>query len=126
MREIDNFNSNNLIESKLILFTEICEFIAKLPKLNETKTRIVIITAGPEDAYICEYDFQLKKVTFKANSKPIILEDSLIIDTNGAGDAFAGGFLANYIKGNNLSICMEEGHKAASQIVKVRGCDISY
>ena len=47
-----------------------------------------------------------------------------IVDTNGAGDAFAGGFLSQFVKGKNLDDCMKAGHWAASIIIQKRGCEI--
>ena len=47
-----------------------------------------------------------------------------IVDTNGAGDSFAGGFLSQYVKGKDLAKCMRAGHWAAAVIIKRRGCQI--
>lgn len=41
-----------------------------------------------------------------------------IVDTNGAGDAFVGGFLAAFIKGKDTSDCCKAGNYAASVIIK--------
>lgn len=47
-----------------------------------------------------------------------------LIDTTGAGDAFAGGFLAEFVKESDPDICIQHGIKCASAIVQVYGCDI--
>ena len=47
------------------------------------------------------------------------------MDLNGAGDAFLGGFLAMYLKGNTknkLFSCCKAGNEAASVILKNVGC----
>ncbi|KAF7280564.1 hypothetical protein GWI33_005764 [Rhynchophorus ferrugineus] len=46
-----------------------------------------------------------------------------IIDTNGAGDAFAGGFLAKYIEGEALEDCIKCGIWCARTIIQCVGCD---
>lgn len=53
-----------------------------------------------------------------------MVEEDKIVDTNAAGDAFAGGFLARLMKNQPLDECMKAGHKAASIIIQVRGCEI--
>ena len=55
---------------------------------------------------------------------PELVDESLIVDTNAAGDAFAGGFLSKYVRKQPLPQCMHAGHWAASLIIQVRGCKI--
>jgi len=43
------------------------------------------------------------------------------IDTNGAGDAFAGGFLYSYIKGSSLDLCAKKGNWLSGLIVSQIG-----
>jgi sugar/nucleoside kinase (ribokinase family) len=44
-----------------------------------------------------------------------------LVDTTGAGDLFAGGFLAEYIRSQNLERCGKEGVKFASKIIQQFG-----
>ena len=53
-----------------------------------------------------------------------VLEADKLVDTNGAGDAFVGGFLALLAKGGDLVECVDAGHWAARQIIQVSGCKI--
>merc|ERR1719253_637992 len=54
---------------------------------------------------------------------PIIkLEASKIVDTNGAGDAFVGGFLAALSKGQDVAACCKAGNHSASIIIQHSGC----
>jgi adenosine kinase len=53
---------------------------------------------------------------------PITEEE--IVDTNGAGDSFAGGFLAFFVKGAPLEKCIDAGSYAAYANLKVRGCSV--
>lgn len=50
---------------------------------------------------------------------PVAASD--IVDTNGAGDAFVGGFLAAFIKGKDIAECCKAGNFAASVIIKTAG-----
>jgi len=100
----------------------ISEFIAKYPKKNMSKRRTVVITCGPEPAYISEFDHVTHEMSFSGTFPPQFVSESDIIDTNSAGDAFAGGFLAKYITGKALEECMKAGHYAAALVIRRRGC----
>jgi adenosine kinase len=84
----------------------------------------VVITCGPFPAHIAEYDFIKEQLTFTGSFVPELVDESLIIDTNAAGDAFAGGFLSKYVRKQPLPQCMHAGHWAASLIIQTRGCQI--
>ena len=45
------------------------------------------------------------------------LAPSEMVDTNGAGDAFVGGFLAHLVKGKPIDECVELGKQAAKMII---------
>lgn len=47
-----------------------------------------------------------------------------VVDTNGAGDSFVGGFLSQLIKGEPLSVSIECGVWAAQHIIQVSGCTL--
>lgn len=96
--------------------------LAKLNKKNKNKNRIVVITAGELPAWVCEYNFRENKVNHLKSYEANKIPKNLIVDTNGAGDAFAGGFLSQYIKGKDLDRCMKAGHWAASKIIQKTGC----
>lgn len=49
------------------------------------------------------------------------LKDSEIVDTNGAGDAFAGGFLGGLVLGKPLDECVIAGHKMGAMNVQQVG-----
>jgi adenosine kinase len=45
-----------------------------------------------------------------------------IVDSNGAGDAFVGGFLAFTAKGASTLAAVEAGHWAAAHVIQRSGC----
>jgi sugar/nucleoside kinase (ribokinase family) len=44
-----------------------------------------------------------------------------VIDTTGAGDSFAGGFIASWLDDRDLEMCMKAGATAAAQCVSIVG-----
>jgi adenosine kinase len=77
--------------------------------------RTVVFTQGSEQTVVVEPN---GKVTKYAVTK-IPAEE--MVDVNGAGDAFVGGFLSQLIKGKDLKTCVEAGHYAAGFIIRRSG-----
>jgi len=46
----------------------------------------------------------------------------LIVDTNGAGDAFVGGFLAALVNGKDTLEAVKDGNTLAACVVQNSGC----
>jgi fructose-1-phosphate kinase PfkB-like protein len=46
------------------------------------------------------------------------LADNEIVDTNGAGDMFAGGFMGAIVAGKSIDEAVEVGHKLGAMCVK--------
>jgi len=86
---------------------------------NSTKRkRIVIFTHGSQPAIICDENGQVHEIA------PIKLKKEEIVDSNGAGDAFVGGFLAAWSLNKDLEKCVKAGFYAASEILKVEGTNV--
>lgn len=94
---------------------EIALRISKLPKQNEKRERVVIITQG-KDPVLLANDGKVIEVPVKK------LDEDKIVDTNGAGDAFVGGFLAQLVLGKPLEVCVQCGTYTAQQIIQRHGC----
>jgi len=92
---------------------EIALKAAALPKVNSARSRLVIFTQG-EDEIIAVQDGEVR--TF-----PVGKVDT-VLDTNGAGDAFVGGFLAQYTQGKPLEVCIKCGIYAAQVVIQREGC----
>lgn len=91
--------------------------ISKLESKSKNP-RTVVITQGAEPTIVaCQ-----GKVTEFPVPK---LEADKIVDANGAGDAFVGGFLAALINGKDISACCDAGNYSASVILGVSGCVFS-
>jgi len=49
---------------------------------------------------------------------------SCIVDTNGAGDSFVGGFLASLLQGSDLTHCAAAGAYCGGMMVQRSGCSL--
>lgn len=106
----EGFETENLKEIAL----KICE----IPKQNKSRSRITIITQGKDPVLLAQNGY-ITEIPVDE------LSDDEIVDTNGAGDSFVGGFLAQFIQGKSLEICVSCGNWAARQIIKESGCSFS-
>eukprot|EP00271_Cylindrocystis_brebissonii_P013303 TRINITY_DN33039_c0_g1_i1.p1 TRINITY_DN33039_c0_g1~~TRINITY_DN33039_c0_g1_i1.p1 ORF type:complete len:343 (-),score=74.05 TRINITY_DN33039_c0_g1_i1:302-1330(-) len=89
--------------------------IAELPKENSKRSRIVVITQGKEPTVIAQDG--------KVTTYPVIyLTKDQLVDTNGAGDAFVGGFLSQLVQGKDIAACVKAGNYAANVIIQRSGC----
>lgn len=94
---------------------EIALKICDLHKLNNKRERIAIVTQGKHPVLI-GHNGKVTEVTVEK------LDEELIVDTNGAGDAFVGGFLAQFIQKKPLITCVRCGIWAARHIIQRSGC----
>ncbi|KAF9004915.1 Ribokinase-like protein [Hymenopellis radicata] len=95
----------------------VAKAIAMLPKNNSSRPRLAVITHGPESTIVVSSDAPETAKEFGVTR----LSDDQIVDTNGAGDAFAGGFLGAYVLGKSVDDCVEVGHKLASLSIQEVG-----
>jgi len=107
------FAKENKLTGKTI--PEIAMEMAVMTKINKKRTRMVVITQGA-DAIVVAKDGHIKE--FPVPRLP--QED--IVDTNGAGDAFVGGFLSQLVQEKPLEKCIEAGIFAARTIIQSSGC----
>ncbi|XP_051897550.1 adenosine kinase-like isoform X2 [Pristis pectinata] len=99
--------------------TEDIKEIAKkaqcLPKVNKKRQRIIVFTQGKDDTIMATAD--------NVTAYPVLdIKQDDIVDTNGAGDAFVGGFLSQLLHDQPLEECIRAGHYAANVIIKRSGC----
>ncbi len=93
----------------------IAKALATQPKANLSRPRTVIFTQGAQSTVVVTQDDADNAKVYPVHA----LSDAEIVDTNGAGDAFAGGFLGAYVTGKSLQECVEAGHKLGSMCVQL-------
>ena len=76
------------------------------------KNKIFAITLGENGAMIINNEEVIKIEPQKIDN---------LVDTTGAGDLFAAGFLLKYIQGQPLEECGKEGVRFASKVIQIYG-----
>jgi len=97
---------------------EIALKMSALTKKNSSRGRVVIITQGADNVVLAKDG---KITEFPATR---LTEDKLI-DTNGAGDAFVGGFVSQLVQEKAVDACIKCGIWAATEIIQRSGCSFS-
>lgn len=76
-----------------------------------SRCEIAVVKVGAKGAYVKRGNEMVTVPPMKAN----------VIDTNGAGDMWAAGFMAGLVKGESLSKCGLMGAIVASNVIEVLG-----
>ena len=95
---------------------EIAKAMANLPKENQKRKRVAIVTQGTEPTLVAVQG----EDTVKEYPVHDIGKDK-INDTNGAGDAFAGGLVAGLVQGKSLDECVDMGQWLAMLSIQELG-----
>lgn len=98
---------------------KVAEALQKWPKKNDKRSRIAIITQGKNPSLVAktEEDGSVKVHEFAV---PLI-DSSKIVDLNGAGDSFVGGFLSQYAQDKDLATCIAAGNYLAGEVIQRSG-----
>lgn len=94
---------------------EIALKLCDLPKVGNKKKRVAVITHGANPV-ILAHEGRIEEFPVTR------ISPEEIVDTNGAGDAFSGGFLAQFVQGKSFATCIRCGIWAATQIIARSGC----
>ncbi|KAJ0088520.1 hypothetical protein Patl1_32128 [Pistacia atlantica] len=94
---------------------EIALKISQWPKASGTHKRITVITQGADPVVVAE-DGKLGKFPV------VLLPKEKLVDTNGAGDAFVGGFLSQLVQEKSIEECVRAGSYASNVIIQRCGC----
>lgn len=94
---------------------ELAAQVAALPKENGSRGRTVIFTQGPAATIVCR-DGRVHEF------KPIVCPRDRLVDTNGAGDSFVGGFLSGLVRRATLEECINAAHYCAYECIQQSGC----
>jgi adenosine kinase len=97
---------------------EVALKVAASPKKNEARPRVVVFTQGSSSTIVA-----CNGVVTEYAVEPLAKE--LLVDTNGAGDAFVGGFLSELVQGKDIEACVKAGHFAAKFIIQQPGTTIN-
>lgn len=93
---------------------EIAKRLTNEPK-SSTGSRTVIVTMGCDPVIVAK-DGKIQEFPVKQ------LTEDQIVDTNGAGDAFTGGFLSMFIQDKPIETCMKCAIYCASECIQRLGC----
>lgn len=110
--EAEAYAKSHGLEGKLV--AEVAAAIAALPKENTQRARTVVFTQGLDPTVVV-----LQSTTTEYPVHP--LDASKIVDTNGAGDAFASGFMAALVEGKDLAQAVDLGQWAAALSIQQVG-----
>jgi adenosine kinase len=93
---------------------EIAKKLSLLPKAKEP-ARTVVITQGADPTIVA--------IKGEVTTYPVLaLSKEMLKDTNGAGDAYVGGFLSGMVLKKDIADCARAGAYAASEVVQQSGC----
>merc|ERR1711963_865337 len=82
---------------------------------NETEAQAYAEAVGCEPTIVA--------IRGQVTKYPVIaLPKEKLVDTNGAGDAFVGGFLAALAKGKDMEVCCKAGAYSACVVIQHSGC----
>ena len=96
--------------------SDLSEIATKLASFERTSgDRMVIFTQGSKQTVT----YESGKVT---HHDIIPIEKEKIVDTNGAGDSFVGGFLAGLALGRDTAGAIKLGHYCARECIQHSGC----
>ncbi|XP_076931664.1 adenosine kinase 2-like [Bidens hawaiensis] len=94
---------------------EIAIKISQLPKASGAHKRITVITQGADPVVVAQDG--------KVTKYPVVfLPKEKLDDTNGAGDAFVGGFLSQMVLEKPIAECVRAGCYASNVIIQRSGC----
>ncbi|KAH8119804.1 Ribokinase-like protein [Phellopilus nigrolimitatus] len=101
---------------------KVAQALALTPKSNPSRARTVIITQGPKSTIVVNAAEGAEAKTHSVDA----LKPEEIVDTNGAGDAFAGGVLGALVSGKTLDDAVKVGHTMGAMCVKQIGAQYEW
>ena len=92
-----------------------CSLEALCGTLAKT-VELVVLTVGSRGLWLC------------AQGPPefhhvVVLEE--VVDSTGAGDFFAGGFLSAWLRGESMAVSVAWGSQAATKVLQTFGTDLN-
>lgn len=94
---------------------EIAKYMAELPKKNTSRPRVAIVTQGTLPTVVAVAGKDVKEFPVHA------IDKNAIVDTTGAGDAFAAGFVAGLVEEKPIDACIDMGAWLAKLSIQETG-----
>jgi len=91
-------------------------------KMEKNNKRIAIITDDSNGVICSKYNYDKNQLEFIIESFPEKIPEDEIIDSNGAGDSFLGGFLSQLMIGKDLLHCSKMGNICGGINLRNVGC----
>ena len=112
-----NYSEDEINKSKnyKLIFEEI-------HKLLIPKKRLIVVTSGEDGVFCSMFDYENNQIEFIFQNFPKKIDKKNIVDFDGAGDSFLGGFLSQLIQDKNINECCKIGNKAAGVVIRNVGC----
>lgn len=85
-------------------------------KLSGEDLRITVVTRGPKSVFVAVGQ-EIKEYGIDT------IEDDLVKDTTGAGDAFLAGFMSDFMGNKTIDECVRRGNEVAQKIIQCISCD---
>ncbi|RKP09007.1 Ribokinase-like protein [Thamnocephalis sphaerospora] len=95
---------------------EIALLLANLPKINNQRKRYAVITQGAGHTLVATQG-QISVAEVQSFAVDAIPKEEME-DTNGAGDAFVGGFLSQHLQGHSIDRSVNAGHYLAGRVIR--------
>ena len=114
-KELRAFATASGLQSDLEDDLESIRWLLRNPLEDADRLKAVVITRA-ESSDIIGTKSEVREISVP------VLDPQLIRDTNGAGDAFVGGFLAQWVLGAGLDVAVKCGIWAATHCIKRSGC----
>ncbi|ESN90364.1 hypothetical protein HELRODRAFT_185207 [Helobdella robusta] len=109
-------------QAKGLQLTEIRDialYMARYRKENGKRGRHIILTNGDQPTLVVQEGVITEFPVIRMDPKDVV-------DLNGAGDAFVGGFLAQLVQGGSIQDCIRSANYAANFIIQQSGCQLPF
>lgn len=97
---------------------EIAQKLCAWEKVNKERKRTVVFTLGCDPGIVVHDDKVIKIAPTRVPSEEIV-------DLNGAGDSFFGGFLSQFVQNKPIDVCVRAGHYCAGVTIRTSGTQFS-
>ena len=126
--------SYNIVEENLDFFNHLLKDYVDIVFANEEESH-ALTSALPEEALavlggMCAtavVKLGARGSSARRGAETVVVSAQKVervVDTTGAGDYFAAGFLEGYIKGESLAESLERGGSLSAEVIQVIGCPI--